>query len=102
MTNHPNRSGKKGRAVLVTTANRGVFFGYEQKRKSDTNIVLRNVRNCIQWRGLHGFLALTTEGPNSQCRIGPAASEVELLNVTSVSACSAQAAKAWEAAPWSR
>lgn len=100
MANHPNRSKKSERAVLVTTAHRGVFFGYATKTDGET-IMLRAGRNCIQWRGLHGFLALATEGPNERCRIGPAA-DIELRNITSVAEVSEQAAKAWEAAPWSK
>ncbi len=63
----------KERAVLITTEHRGVFFGYATNTNDET-IKLRAMRNCIQWRGLKGFLALASEGPGSQCRIGPARS----------------------------
>ena len=98
MVNHPNRK-KTERAVLVTTGNRGVFFGYADDT-SGTNIVLRHARNCIQWRGLKGFLALASEGPNAQCRIGPAAESFDARNVTGVADCTAEAVAAWENAPW--
>ena len=98
MVNHPNRS--KERAVLVTTAHRGVFFGYATKTDGDT-IALRAMRNCIQWRGLKGFLALASEGPGKQCRIGPQV-DGELRNITGVWECTVEAAKAWEDAPWSK
>jgi hypothetical protein len=88
------------RAVLVTTANRGVFFGYANKTDGET-IQLRAARNCIMWRGMKGFLALASEGPNAQCRIGPAA-DVELRNITSVAEVTAAAVDAWEKAPWAR
>ena len=87
------------RAVLVTTAHRGVFFGYATDTGGAT-IKLRAARNCIFWRGLRGFLALASEGPNSQCRIGSAA-DVELRDITSVAAVTPEAAAKWEAAPWS-
>lgn len=100
MTNHPNRSKSKDRPVLVTTAHRGVFFGYAVNTKGDT-IKLRAARNCIQWRGLKGFLALATEGPNDSCRIGPSA-DFEARNVTGVAECLPEAVKAWERAPWAK
>ena len=90
----------KERAVLVTTAHHGVFFGYAAETGGET-IKMRAMRNAIQWRGMHGFLALCSEGPNSQCRVGPAA-DGELRNITGVWAVTPEAAKAWESAPWSR
>ncbi len=98
MVNHPNRS--KERAVLVTTSQRGVFFGYATKTDGDT-IQLRAARNCIRWRGLKGFLDLAVTGPTMACRIGPAA-DLEVRNITSVAACTPEAVAAWEGAPWSK
>ena len=89
------------RAVLVTTANRGVFFGYEEGRDG-TSIILRRARNCIKWSGLRGFLGLAESGPNDNCRIGPAADRLELLNITSIADVSAAAIDKWENAPWAR
>lgn len=114
MTNHPNRSKKitaaanrsgatsnvKERAVLVTTAHRGVFFGYASDTEGKS-IKLRAARNCLRWAGTKGFLGLAAEGPNDQCRIGPAA-DIELRDITCVAECTEAAAKAWEQAPWSR
>ena len=90
----------KERPVLVTTAHRGVFFGYATKTVGK-DIQLRKARCCIQWRGLKGFLALATEGPNDKCRIGPAA-DFEARDVTGIAEVSPEAVKAWEAAPWSK
>jgi len=98
MVNHPNRK-KTELAVLVTTGRRGVFFGYTDD-VSGSSIILRRARNCIQWRGLKGFLALSTEGPNSQCRVGPAAATFEAREVTGWAECSPEAIAAWESAPW--
>lgn len=88
------------RYVLVTTAHRGVFAGWASDTGGET-IKLRAMRNCIQWRGLKGFLALASEGPGSQCRIGPAA-DGELRNITGVWECTPKAIKAWESQPWRR
>lgn len=89
------------RAVLVTTANRGVFFGYEESRDG-TTIILRRARNCIRWSGTRGFLGLAEAGPNDQCRIGPAADRLELLNITSIADVTDAAIDKWENAPWAR
>ena len=95
--------GKKAngeRAVLVTTAHRGVFFGYTEDT-SGAIIALRAARNCLYWpTNQKGFLGLAATGPVSGSRIGPAA-DIELRDITSVAACTPEAVTAWEKAPWS-
>lgn len=87
------------RAVLVTTAHRGVFFGYATDTSGET-IKLRRARNCIYWSSdCKGFLGLAANGPTENCRIGPAAG-IELRNITSVSDVTPDAAAKWEASPW--
>ena len=89
----------KERAVLVTTAHRGVFFGYATDVKGDT-IALKRARLCVYWTAdLRGFMGLAAHGPSSACRIGPAA-DIELRAVTAVVAVSPEAVARWEAAPW--
>lgn len=98
MTNHPNRK-KAERAVLVTTAHKGVFFGYATKTDG-TTITLRAARCCIYWpRGNKGFLGLASMGPIGGARVGPAV-DVELRDITCVAECTAVAVEAWEKAPW--
>lgn len=100
MVNHPNRS-KKERAVLVTTAHRGVFFGYATDTGGAT-IKLRAARCCIYWPAENkGFLGLAAQGPVKGSRVGPPAN-IELRDITCVAECDSAAVKAWEAAPWSR
>lgn len=101
MINHPNRSKKTGeRAVLVTTAHRGVFFGYATDTEGAT-IKLRAARNCICWPTENkGFLGLAAMGPLKGSRVGPAA-DIELRDITCVAEVSeAAAVTAWESAPW--
>ena len=102
MTNHPNRKKESATteiAVLVTTAHRGVFFGYT----SDTQgaiIKLRNARNCLYWPAENkGFMGLANMGPMKGARVGPAA-DIELRDITSVAQCTDAAVTAWESAPW--
>lgn len=92
---------KKEKAVLVTTAHRGVFFGYATDTDGAT-IKMRSARNCLFWSTeLKGFLGLASTGPTKNCKIGPAAN-IELRDITCVAECSPEAIVAWEAAPWTR
>ena len=89
------------RAVLVTTAHKGVFFGYATTTDGET-IKLRSARNCLYWPTENkGFLGLASMGPVEGSRVGPAA-DIELRDITCVAECSADAIKAWEKALWSR
>jgi hypothetical protein len=91
----------KLRPVLVTTAHKGVFFGYAEKTDGDT-IALKDARNCVYWSSdLKGFLGLAAFGPSATCRVGPKA-DLELRNITSVAAVSPEAVTRWESAAWSR
>lgn len=91
------------RPVLVTTEHRGVFFGYaDDTNGAPESLKLTKMRNCIQWRGLKGFLDLTTTGPSAACRVGPAAASGTLFKITGIWDVEPAAAAAWEAAPWAR
>jgi hypothetical protein len=88
------------RCVLVTTAHRGVFCGYASDTGGET-IKLRAARLCVHWTAdLRGFMGLAAHGPSKGCRIGPPA-DIELRAITSVVEVTPEAAKKWEAAPWS-
>lgn len=90
----------KERAVLVTTAHRGVFFGYTSETGGAT-IKLRAARLAVYWStDLRGFMGLASHGPSKECRIGPAA-DIELRDITSVVEVSPEAIARWEKAPWS-
>lgn len=94
----------RGEAVLVTTEQRGVFFGY---LKSDSDydedlkrIRLGGMRNCVYWTAeVRGFIGLAVTGPLSGCRVGPAA-DGTLNNVTAVVSVTPEATERWEKAPW--
>ena len=87
------------RAVLVTTVHKGVFFGYSAET-GGTTIKLRAARLCVYWSSdLRGFMGLASHGPNSNCKIGPAA-DIELRDITSVSEVTPEAAEKWEKAKW--
>ena len=94
------------RPVLVTTAHRGVFFGYTKLSDAELDaaetIRLSRARNCLYWPiGNRGFVGLASDGPAKDARVGPAAN-IGLRNITAVANCTPEAAKAWEAAPWAK
>jgi len=92
---------RQKRAVVVTTQHRGVFFGYLEGQKGKV-VTLSQVRNCTYWdAALHGFIGLATDGPNERCKIGPAASNGTLFDVTAILDVTQAAVDRWETAPWS-
>lgn len=82
------------RAVLVTTAHRGVFFGYATETRGDT-VQLKQARCALYWSSdVGGFMGLAKIGPTSSCRIGSEA-DIELRNITSVTEVTPEAEKRW-------
>ncbi len=95
-----NASQPNERAVLVTTAHKGVFFGYTEDTSGPT-ITLRSARNCVYWStDLRGFMGLAAVGPNGNCKIGPRADIERLADITAIVACTPVAIAAWERAEW--
>lgn len=94
----------KGQAVLVTTANRGVFFGNLVGEASKEKVLLTNLRNCIYWTAeSEGFLGLASAGPGKGCKIGAAVpGQSTLWDITGVYTCTDEAAKRWEDARWAK
>lgn len=90
-----------GKKVVVTTIHRGVFFG-ELIESDGANCKLAGARNCGYWpAGNRGFLGLAAMGPITGAKVGPAVPSMTLRDVTSISECTPEAVKAWEAGPWS-
>lgn len=89
--------------VVVSTAHRGVFFGYlpEGANPADRSLLLFRCRMCVYWSAdVKGFNGLAVTGPLKNCRVGPAAGQALLHDVTAVIPASTQAERAWEAEPW--
>ena len=86
--------------MLVTTAHRGVFFGYLKGEAKET-VTITDARNCVYWSvDVKGFLGLAATGPTSSCKIGPKVPSLKLLGVTSVCEVTPEAVEKWEKAPW--
>ena len=91
------------RKVVVTTKDKGIFFGtVKEDSKLPAEITLTDCRNAVYYPAqVKGFLGLASSGPMQGSRIGPAAPEVRLFDVTSVATCSEEAAVQWEKGLWS-
>ena len=88
---------KKERPVIVTTAHRGVFFGYADNTDGET-ISLKRSRLCLYWSAdLRGFMGLAAYGPNASCKIGPPA-DITLRSITAVMEVTPEAEAKWTAA----
>lgn len=92
---------KKLTPVVVTSAERGVFFGYAEPADVEkTSIRLKDGRLCLYWsKDMRGFMGLAKMGPSETCRVGPAA-DIIVKNVTSVTFCTDSAVERWEKEPW--
>lgn len=85
----------KERPVVVTTAHRGVFYGWADDTTGDT-ILLKRSRLCLYWTAdLRGFMGLAAHGPSTGCKIGPRA-DITLRSITSVLECTPEATEKWE------
>ena len=95
-----NKTATNGaRPVMVTTAHRGVFFGYARETDGE-QITLTRGRLCLYWSAdVKGFMGLAATGPSESCRVGPPA-DITLRNITAVLAVTPEAVEAWEKAPW--
>ena len=89
--------------VVVTTEHKGVFFGYipENAKTEVKTITLNRARMCVYWsKAVKGVLGLASNGPLSDCRIGPPVPSLSLSDVTSVCKATDGAVAAWEVGPW--
>jgi hypothetical protein len=95
----PKKATNGERPVVVTTAHRGIFFGYASDTDGET-IQLKRARLCVYWSAdCKGFMGLASGGPTASCKIGPAA-DITLRSITSVLEVTPEAVAAWERAPW--
>ena len=92
----------KGRAVLVCTEHRGVFFGTLIGEPSKEKVTLSGCRNVLYWDvATRGFLGLASTGPTKGCRVGPPANgSSTLFDVTGVFTCTPEAIKAFGESQW--
>ena len=95
------KSNSDAMPLVVTTAHRGVFFGYGTRTEAKT-IRLTQARMCISWSSTtKGMPGLASTGPDKNCRVTLPTPAVTLSDVTAVFEASPEAAAAWEKRPWS-
>lgn len=99
-----NTKGRKRRAVLVTTAHRGVFFGYLASKEGKERVTITRGRNVLYFdANTKGFMGLVQNGPTNGCRIGPAViGRSTLFDITGIFTVSEEAIPKFEEAPWAR
>ena len=84
--------------VLVTTDNRGVYFGYYQTdAQAPAKIELTNARVIVEWNaGDQGFLAMAVSGPAGIAVVSVAVSTLTICGVASIAECTPEAAAAFD------
>lgn len=100
MARKNDKKAERERAVVVTTAHRGVFFGYADDTDGE-QITLKKARLCVYWStDLKGFMGLAANGPSKDCKVGPPAT-ITLRSITAVLEVeNPEAVARWESAPW--
>lgn len=93
-----------GRPVVVTTAHRGVFFGFLDPAADQAAkvIELAGAQMCVYWsEDVQGVLGLASHGPSGRCKVTRPVSRVTLQDVTAVMDVTGEAVKLWQDRPWS-
>lgn len=92
---------KEERAVMVTTAHRGVFVGYTTDAAEAEIITLTKARMVVHWdQSTHGVLGIASRGVGKASRLSPAVDRIALRNITAVVDCTPEAEKSFSAEPW--
>jgi hypothetical protein len=88
------------RAVVVTTAHRGVFFGYASDVAGEI-VTLKKARLCLYWsEDVRASWVWPQRGRAGVAVSVPAVESMDLRSITAIIACSPQATEAWEKQPW--
>lgn len=87
--------------VLVTTDNRGVYYGsYTTDAQAPDKIELENARVIVEWNtGSEGFLIMATRGPAEVAEVSVAVSNMIIFGIASIAVCTPEAAAAFDALP---
>lgn len=86
--------------VIVTTAERGIYFGYMQTdAQAPAKVELDNARVIVEWdTGDKGFLFMAVNGPATIATVSVAVPTLTVFGVTSIAACTPEGAAAFDAA----
>lgn len=82
--------------VLVTTNNRGVYFGKLVENEGPEYVVLEHARCCVRWDCEDdGFLYLAHKGPAGVAQVSPAVESLVVFGVATLALCTAEAVEGW-------
>lgn len=85
--------------VLITTENRGVYYGHLAEDHAPAYVILERARVCVSWdTGHRGFLYMAVEGPAGVAEVSPAVGRLTVYGVATLAECSDRAAKVWDEA----
>lgn len=91
---------------LITTSERGVFFGHvkpEDMQSIPPSLQVEGMRAVYSWSSpADGVFSLATDGPQRGSKVGPVVARAALTGITSVCECSPKAVAAFAAAKWAR
>lgn len=91
----------KKRAVVVSTAHRGIFVGYTTDDPGSEIMTLTDAHMIVYHSSdSHGFVGIGVNGPGNGARVSPAVSRITLRNITADMDASSEAVEAWRSAPW--
>jgi len=93
-----------GQPVVVTTAHRGVFFGFlaPGDDRGDKTLELAEAQMCVYWSSdVQGVLGLAAAGPSPRCKVTRPVPRITLQDVTAVIDVTGEAVKLWQGRPWS-
>lgn len=83
--------------VLVTTKNRGIYYGYMVIDKGPAAVTLAQARVVAEWDcGQEGFLALATKGPRDRAHVSPPCVELTIYDIDTVALVSTEAVEEWD------
>ena len=93
---------RSGKAVVVCTDKRGVFFGYASGPTDGPDVTLMACRMCVYWhQSTKGVLGLAATGPGAGSKITDAVQSALLHGVTCVLEASPESVTEWESGKWS-
>lgn len=91
-----------GQPVVVTTAHKGVFFGFLTGDRAAKVLELADAQMCVYWSSdVQGVLGLASAGPGSRCKVTRPVPRITLQDVTAVTDATGEAVKLWQERPWS-
>jgi len=83
--------------VLITTKNRGIYYGYLLHDQGPVACTLTRARVVATWDcGHEGFLALAVRGPRGRAEVSPQCEELTIYDIDTVALVTDAAAEEWD------